>query len=303
MSMINDIYKKYGIKGVIPYVVTRGSKGYDFLAERLSQGEVFYIIWLTKPELLLLSMDDRYVKAHCFSDQKEAKIFANKMIMKGYVAEAKLVEGSDVFYRLHELGVDAVVFDGTATVFVEDIGIVGQKDGFISADLPVQNARINALLCCACQERDAGKEAVSYLTAAIRLLKDGYLLVPLRTDVGRSRQKEATVNEMEIPYIEADGRTYIPMFTDTESFEYFFTANEWFRKLIGKQYCCVLDYDRIRAMVVDLSTVPIVINPGTLNCVLSRQDFIALEAFVLARESQERKENTDDEDPMPEFLK
>ena len=223
MANFKAIYEESGLLGIIPYAFNMTGQGYNFLCDKLKNGEAFWIIYSEENNVPFISVDDvtNYVYFNLFSSSEQAEkltlqLAANDFHTKVIKIDAAATDSAtNLWLQYRDLGITHLKFDDAIWVNIDDLAPKATYDGMLNPKLPIRNAQLNAALYYMLQFIDANiqfNESVAYFW---RCFQNSHLYVPIYPRVALKQGETLKNDNIEYHHVtDSNGRTSILAFTD-----------------------------------------------------------------------------------------
>lgn len=306
MADIKALYREFGIQGIVPYSFQREGEAYRFLVEKIKEEVPLYLVFSDATNVPYLDIMHLGTYATVCLSEEQAKLLCDKLARRGENTHAIKFTATDekekIMLQIRDLGAAGVQIDDGVFVHIQDLTQTADYDGFKGLDLPLRNLAVNSALYLLCQKIAAGMAYQHLLLHLFRQIQVGHLLIPVTiADAARGALGK---NDFIVPTMQSgESGSIIPVFTDTMSFLAACEHDEIIRSLSHQRLTYVAEYRFLFELLTEKAETAIIINPGTANLNIDRASFLSLEAASVTEEGEIGSNGTNEDDPIPDFLK
>ena len=274
MADFKAIFEESGLVGIVPYAFNMNGKGYDFLCDKLKNGERFWGIYSDENCVPFISIDEEtnYVYFSLFSSPEQAEQFTLQLAANDFrtaVVEINTDVNKNVWLQYRDLGISHLRFDDAIWISIADLAPKATYDGMLNAKLPIRNERLNMALYYMLQFIDADIRFDNSVAYFWRLLQESFFYVPIRPLTPLKKGEALKPENSDYHHATTnDGEDAILAFTDQQFLESYALQNH----LKPEDYTAAYtpDFEHLKKFMEDTPDVPIILNTchGSLTLTL-----------------------------------
>ena len=291
MADLKTIYDEDGIQGILPYAFNSNEPGYKFLCDVLKAGYTLWFLVGQRNNMPFLEVVESKLYFSFFTTEEEAHNHADTLARHRYYTTPIKTETDTAFdllwKRSRDLGATHINIDQAVWINIKDLAPVAEYDGYISADAPIRNAKINSLMLLFNQQISADIKNDRLTAELWRALQDSRFYVPLMLTEEIEPGKAMTDDNSSPHTINyGEGLLTLPVFTD----QAFLTAYAQAFELPDEAWAVVKtpDLKEILNYTRNNAQLAAIINPCSLDLLLSKDAIEEFERIALVDDAQAR---------------
>lgn len=284
MANLKAIYDANGLQGIIPYALGMHGQGYQFLCQKLMEGEPFWVIAASDTGMPYVFAVNDQVLFGLFSTEQQASFKCDELARDNFMTTPVLIEPTDwapvLFKRYRDLGATHLSLDDSALVRITDVAPAATYNGILNQQTPLRNALLNPALYCFAQFSAAGIENDALAAYFWNVLKDSRLYAP-KKPIRQLQPGEALTDEnSDFHYTTLeDGTIAVLCFTDAGFVDIYAKAAG-----LAAGDCSVAatpTYKDWKGFIDANPGMAMVLNAGAGDFVFTQEDIKAMDMIVL----------------------
>jgi len=222
MANLNAIYKEDGLQGVIPYAFGLEGPGYNFLCNKLKQGEKLYIVTAKANSMPFYFFNEEKIYFNLYDSESAAAAKGDELARNKFYTYPTEMNMGDyapaIWKRYRDLGITHIRINDAVWVRVSDLAPICEYEGMLTPETPLRNPTLNAAIYTALQFMEADAATNELMAYMWETVKGSTFYAPIRaTRPLRPGESLGPENSDFHFYVNEEGERALLIFTDDEA--------------------------------------------------------------------------------------